>query len=64
MESATLLAGHWPLLAKAVTVTRAGAATLPVFAMGAWFCHRRDLSMQMAKSIVRFAAGVNPKSQG
>jgi hypothetical protein len=39
MEPTLRLAGHRPLLAKAATVARAGAAALFVFAMGAWFCH-------------------------
>jgi hypothetical protein len=62
MELTAFFAGHGPLLAKAVTMTHAGAAALFVFAMRAGLCHRRNLSMQMAKSIVRFAARVNPKS--
>jgi hypothetical protein len=50
METTPRLAGHWPLFAEAVTVTRAGSTTLFILAMGAGLCHRRDLSMQMAKS--------------
>jgi hypothetical protein len=50
MELTAFFAGHRPLPAEAATMTHAGAAALLVFAMRDWFCHRRDLSMQMAKS--------------
>jgi hypothetical protein len=56
MELTPRLAGHRPLLAKAVTVTRAGAAPLLVFTVGAGLCHRRDLSMQMAFLILHLGA--------
>jgi hypothetical protein len=56
MEPTPRLAGHGPLLAKAVAVTHAGAAALLIFPMRAGLCHRRDLSMQMAFLILHLGA--------
>jgi hypothetical protein len=39
MEATALLTRLRPLPAEAMTVAHAGAATLPVFAVGAGFCH-------------------------
>jgi hypothetical protein len=64
VEPTPRLSGHRPLAAEATTVAHAGAAALLVFPMRPGLCHRRNLSMQMAKLILRFAARVNPKSQG
>jgi hypothetical protein len=60
VEPATLLAGRRPLLAKAVTVTRAGAAALFVFAVGAGLGHRGSLFDLMAAFITRVVVQVNP----
>jgi hypothetical protein len=56
METTALFTWYRPLAAEAVPVPHTGATALLVFSVGAWFCHRRDLSMQLAFLILHLGA--------